>query len=638
MKKMLGVLVFTSLMYSSFSQVSLTVNTNNRYQQIEGFGGSIFYYCDWLVVHSRRQQIYDYLFKDLGTTILRTGNHYYNENASNPFIDKEATVIAEANKRTPTDVLLSSWSPPATYKSNKSIYNYGTKATLDTNANGKYVYGSYAKWWYNSLLEYKKRGVAVKYVSMQNEPNWAPSYEACIFMPKEQLTYDDSLKRNVKVASFGTAFSHVYDTIFKYKDSLPMMPRMLGPELFGIEKAYSPNLPSYTANMDMTKCYGINHHLYTGGNTKYAQTFVSNLTYINTVYPTKPKFQTEFSTGNWFFTAGLIQNSLIYEKASGYLVWCYSWPNNSTSLVSIQSPFDSAKWTNKNGYTVTKTYYAVKQFSKFIRPDWRMVGITPSDSVLSASAFISPDTTQMSVVVVCNSKVSKTISIDSSIGFTIGSGKLYVTDSTRNCALVDTYTAKQKVVLTPMSINTFVLDRAFPLPITISDFKVNLIANNAVSCKWKSEIAAYSPFSFIIEKSNDGVSFKQIATISSQNGVTSYSYTDPINTKSNLFYRIKIVTQDNKSSYSNVALLKNNPESRSFCIKPNPARNRIVLTGNGLKKVSISDVSGKVMFTKSLNADISENTIKPTLSQGVYWVNVVFEDGSSQVEKVVYFP
>ena len=502
----------------------------------------------------------------VGCSLKKTTDHYYNENASNPFIDKEATVIAEANKRTPTDVLLSSWSPPATYKSNKSIYNYGTKATLDT-VNGKFVYGPYAKWWYNSLLEYKKRGVAVKYVSMQNEPNWAPSYEACIFMPKEQLTYDDSLKRNVKVASFGTAFSHVYDTIFKYKDSLPMMPRMLGPELFGIEKAYSPHLPSYTANMDLTKCYGINHHLYTGGNTKYAQTFVSNLTYINTVYPTKPKFQTEFSTGNWFFTAGLIQNSLIYEKAAGYLVWCYSWPNNSTSLVSIQSPFDSAKWTNKNGFTVTKTYYAVKQFSKFIRPDWRMVGITPSDSVLSASAFISPDTTQMSVVVVCNSRVSKTISIDSSIGFTIGSGKLYVTDSTKNCALVGTYTAKQKVVLTP-----------------------------------------------------------------------SYSYTDPINTKSNLFYRIKIVTPDGKSSYSNVALLKNNTELRSFCIKPNPAHYNIVLTGNGLKKVSISDVSGKVMFTKSLNADISENTIKPTLSQGVYWVNVMFEDGSSQVEKVVYFP
>jgi len=120
-------------MYSSYSQVSLTINTYNRYQQIEGFGGSIFNYCDWLVVHSRRQQIYDYLFKDLGATILRTGNHYYNENASNPFIDKVATVIAEANKRTPTNALLSSWSPPATYKSNKSIYNYRTKATLARN-------------------------------------------------------------------------------------------------------------------------------------------------------------------------------------------------------------------------------------------------------------------------------------------------------------------------------------------------------------------------------------------------------------------------------------------------------------------------------------------------------------------------
>ena len=51
MKKILGVLVLSALMHSSFSEVSLTVNTNNRYQQIEGFEASVFYYRVWQVAH-----------------------------------------------------------------------------------------------------------------------------------------------------------------------------------------------------------------------------------------------------------------------------------------------------------------------------------------------------------------------------------------------------------------------------------------------------------------------------------------------------------------------------------------------------------------------------------------------------------
>ena len=637
MKRVFWLIVLISFTSPSFSQVSLTLNTQIRYQKIEGFGGSVFYYCDWLIVHSRRQQIYDYLFKDLGATILRTGNHYYSETPSNPFMDKEASVIIEANKRTPTDVLLSAWSPAPIYKSNKSVYNYSTKATLATDSLGHFVYGPYAKWWYNSLIEYQKRGVSVKYMSIQNEPNWAPGYDACFFMPKEQLVYDDSLKKNVLVASYAQAFSQVYDTIDTYKSNLKVVPKMLGPELFGIEKTFSPNLVSYTSNMDMKKCYGLIHHLYTGGNAYFAQTYVNNMNYINTNYPNIPKFQTEYSNGNWFSTAGLIQNSLKYERVSGYLVWGYSYPGMTTSLVNMQNPFDSAHWTNKNGFTITKSFYALKHFCKYIRPGWQMVAISPSDSSLSSTAFISPDSAQVVIVLINNSKVKKTISIGTSVGFSIGTGTLYVTDSTQNFVNADAYNSSG-TVLTPMSINTFVLDKAFPVPVTLSDFSVNLISSGKPLCKWKSELTADSRISFVVERSIDGVEFKQIGKVASMNGITDYSFTDTINSKLNLYYRIKTINPDNKSSYSNVVILKNNTDNRKFCIQPNPAHNRIIISGYGLKKVSISDVSGKVMFTKSLNADISENTINPTLSQGVYWINVMFEDGLSQVEKVVYFP
>ena len=633
------ILVLVLLMgqsYHAFSQTdTLTIDVNKRYQVIEGFGGAMYYTAPALVAHPNKQKIYDYLFKDLGTTILRVCNQYINETGGkNTYLDAETSIATEANKRTPTDLMVSAWSPPPAYKSNHNVSNYGTQASLDTNADGQFVYGPYAKWWYNSLLQFQNRGVSVKYLSIQNEPNWPASYDACVFRPTEQLVYDDSLKKNVKVASYATAFSNVYDTIFKYKDSLIQFPKMIGPELIGIHRWYAPYTTDYTNKMDMSKCYGIAHHLYTGGNTSYANQFITNLGYLKQYFPTKPRFQTEYSEGNWFFTAQLIHNSLLTEQASGYVLWTYAWNNNGSSLIDFDSGTDTTKWRNKNGYIVTKKYYAVKQFSNFIKPGWQMIDITPTDTLIAASAFISPDSSQVAVVIVNNSGRQIKVNLNP-IGFSIAKGDIYLTNSTYNCALAGSFNAKQNIL--PVSaIITYVLTRTTPLPIKEISFKADIVNKN-VLCSWKSDLIDLNNFE--LQKSFDGNNFITITSIL-PNSSKEYTFYDSMSTPktTSAYYRLKIISKSNSIDYSKVLSLNLNEVKRNIVLFPNPIQSTLHFSGKGLSQVVISDELGKLIFTHEANPNSLQNCFNPNLKKGIYFVKMIFDNGETQTEKLISQP
>ena len=444
------------MVVSNFSKTTLlTFNTKTRFRTIEEFGVAKFYYDDWVSLNPNLNNIYDYLFKNLGTTILRLGNEYMHEGGDNPGMTTSAEIVEEANKRTPTDLLLFTWSPTAAHKSNHDTRNHDKKASLDTNTKGEFVYWDYAKWWYNSLLEYDYRGMPIKYLSIQNEPNWGPGYEGCIFNPKKQVIYDDSLKRKVRVASYAEVFERVYDTINKYKNHLAITPKMIGPEVFGTEKKWSLNITEYTKNMDLSKCYGINHHLYTGGSPKNANSYICNLQYLHGSYPTKPLFQTEYSEGDWLFTAQLIQNSLLYEQATSYILCTYAWPNSDGALISTKNPRDKSHWHTKIGYTIILKYYAVNQFTNFIKPNRQMISITPSDTILSASAFISPKNDSVSIVLINSRNETRSMKVNPSY-FSISSGKMYRTSSNDSCVFIGKYT-KDSILVLPKSILTISL-------------------------------------------------------------------------------------------------------------------------------------------------------------------------------------
>jgi len=459
MKILLSVLLWLSMVCFANAQKQIAVKANIKKQTIDGFGGSIAYYENWVVSHPKRSMIYDYLFRDLGLSILRSRNMYMNEGGTNTGVNDTKTVVSEGKKRSSFDIMMSSWSPPGKYKSNGKPANDETMATLATDAAGNFVYGDFAKWWYKSLLDYKAKGIDIKYISIQNEPNWNPGYEGCIFMPTEQTVNDTKLAKNVKVASYAKAFNAVYDTIAKYKSNLKIDPKMIGPEVLGIENAWSGRPGDYTKYMDMTKCYAVAHHLYTGTDPA---TMVTNMTVLNNAYPAIPKMQTEYSDKDWLTLSQIIHNSLVVENVSAYLVWEIIWPGSD--FIDMENPWNSGSWVNTNGFKVGIKYYMFKQFANFIKPGYSRVETTGSTTSLKVSAFLSPDGKNMSIVAINTSTVKDSISV-SPQNFTVSTGNIYRTSETENCSLSGTYSGGN-IVLPPKSITTIALQAA-PLNVGI---------------------------------------------------------------------------------------------------------------------------------------------------------------------------
>lgn len=450
MNKIIAVFFLLFAVCFASAQKQITVKASVKKQTIEGFGGSIAYYENWVVAHPKKSMIYDYLFRDLGLSILRLRNSYMNEGSANQGIVDSRSIYLEGKKRSNFDVMISSWSPPGKYKSNGNPKNEETMATLATGADGKFVYGDFAKWWYNSLVNYKANNIDVKYISIQNEPNWNPGYEGCIFMPTEQTVYDKKLAQNVKVASYSTAFNCVYDTLAKYGSNLNLQPKMIGPEVLGIENAWSGRPGDYTKTMDMSKCYAVAHHLYTG---TAASSMVTNMTVLNNAYPDKPKMQTEYDDTDWLTLSQIMHNSLVVENVSVYLSWKLIWPGSD--FMDLENPWNSGSWANANGFKVGTKYYMFKQFAYFIKPGYSRVETTGSTGSLKVSAYLSSDGHQMSLVAINPTTVKDSVAITAQ-DFTASSGKIYRTSDKENCILAGEYSG-ENIVLPPKSVTTITL-------------------------------------------------------------------------------------------------------------------------------------------------------------------------------------
>jgi glucuronoarabinoxylan endo-1,4-beta-xylanase len=486
----LSALVFVVGLSQLQAQENIIINPSVKKQSIDGFGGSIAYYENWLVAHSKRTQIYDLVFKDLGISILRLRNSYMNEGGSNQGITDLSLIIKEAQKRGPIDIMISSWSPAGAYKSNGKPANDETMATLATDTAGNFVYDGFANWWYQSLLQYKSKGIDAKYISIQNEPNWGPGYEGCIFMPQEQMVTDTKLDSTYKVASYATAFSKVYDLLDLNKANLNMMPKLIGPEVLGIENAWSGKPSDYTKYMDMTKCYAMAHHLYTGGVEGSPNSYVSNLSQLAKNYPDKPRMQTEYSMGDWYATAMLIHNSLVYEGVSAYLLWDIVWPGSD--FLDLENPWTPGSWKNTNGYKVGTKFYSLKQYAAFIKPGWSRIDASNSSLTIKTTAFLSPDESKLTIVMINTSTVNVGVLPDPGT-FYITGGNVYRTSATENCILAGSYVSG-KITLPPKSVTTLLLEGSiFPAGVNASGIeKTSGVYPNPVTDESVLQLHGYS--------------------------------------------------------------------------------------------------------------------------------------------------
>jgi glucuronoarabinoxylan endo-1,4-beta-xylanase len=359
------------------SDNTLNVDTSIHYQTMEGFGGAIAFYQNWVYAHPNKEEFYQLLYDDLGINLLRLQNAYrYETDFSTP--DPEFVQKAEEYSDKEFKVLMCSWTPPASLKSNGNENN-GTLAKV----NGEFVYQDFADYWRDALVAYKAIGVEPDWIGIQNEPDFqSDSWGTCKFTPSETDEFP----------GYDVALETVNNTI----SSLDNPPLLLGAEELGI--GYN-NFNNYSLPIkDAPYLWAYGYHLYHGGDPESPDSYNSSFTNIAQNYNDRPNIMTEYEhfDAGWFKTAWLVSNNISIGNASAYFYWNLIWPGSG--LINIDNPWDQANWTNEKGYTVTPHFYAFKHFAKFIDAGYKRISCTNSNDGIRSSVFISPDGSELVMV------------------------------------------------------------------------------------------------------------------------------------------------------------------------------------------------------------------------------------------------
>ncbi|MBW6536900.1 MAG: T9SS type A sorting domain-containing protein [Mariniphaga sp.] len=420
---------------------TIQINVEEEHQTITGFGASLAYYENWLTAHPNRAEIYDVIFKELSLDILRVRNAYGYDNNMIGHV-KQFASAAENSLGHPIDILVTSWGPPASLKSNNDKSNGGTLKYSVTNGKVEFDYAGFANWWNASLNNYNANGIYPKYISIQNEPDFKADWESCLLRPSEVVNSNDT------IAGYNKALNVVYDTVQKRENP----PLFLGPECVGI--GYN-NVENYINALDLSKLYGIAHHLYHGAEdgTVAGDPFTStNYKKVGNFHPEVPHFQTEYSRADWYSLAAMMFQSLVEENVTAWLYWDLIWTNGN-GLVNLDNPWDRNRWTTPKGYNRTKDFYVFKHYSAFIHPGWKRVGTTGGNELLKTTAFFS-STGDSATFIAINRSATDSMKVRIQLpGFTLEEATAYSTTE-ENDFVSTNYLSDTVLVLPPRSINT----------------------------------------------------------------------------------------------------------------------------------------------------------------------------------------
>jgi len=180
------------------------------------------------------------------------------------------------------------------------------------------------------------------------------------------------------------------------------------------------------------------------------------------------------------------------------------------------------------------------------------------------------------------------------------------------------------------------------LPVTITSIEAERKADKSIQVKWKVEneinIATYT-----VERSSDGRSFTGISTIAAAN-LSAYVQMDTKPLITDNYYRIKIVANSGKITYSSTVKVASKVTTGSISVYPNPVEDKIaqlVFTAQqqGTYNVQFSNVAGQVIATAKVKVTGSNVVVPVQLpantAAGIYQMRVVDEKGKGVTSQVV---
>jgi hypothetical protein len=183
----------------------------------------------------------------------------------------------------------------------------------------------------------------------------------------------------------------------------------------------------------------------------------------------------------------------------------------------------------------------------------------------------------------------------------------------------------------PIIIDDMSITGTVALPITIIGFKAALINNNKVLLDWET-VMETNVYSFIIERSDDGVNFQPIGYLNSNTNNQVYSFLDSTFTNRKIvYYRLKQIDINNNISCSNILYVAlTNLYNPQILVMQNPSINGKSIgfqpyhfNPNEEIKIEVYNAHGTNMLSTSVKTallNFTEFTLSNNFSSGVYFI------------------
>ena len=176
------------------------------------------------------------------------------------------------------------------------------------------------------------------------------------------------------------------------------------------------------------------------------------------------------------------------------------------------------------------------------------------------------------------------------------------------------------------------------LPVTLLYFKAMLV-NSEVVLGWKT--GSETNFNrFIVEKSNNAIGFSAVASIvADKSDGSNYSYTDACPSISKEYYRLKLVDNDARYSYSAlVSVDANSSVINKIVLSPNPVVNKLMVTHIKAlpgATITITSAEGRIVVMKAIAIGSTQTSIDASgFAKASYFVS--YQNGSlNAVEKFI---
>ena len=154
--------------------------------------------------------------------------------------------------------------------------------------------------------------------------------------------------------------------------------------------------------------------------------------------------------------------------------------------------------------------------------------------------------------------------------------------------------------------------RSWVLPLSLTSFTANR-KNNGVLVEWTTE-KEINLSHFVVERSDDGISFYSIGNVNGRNSgnTESYQLTDNKPIQNIAYYRLRSIDMDGKESLSKIATVVSAQGNDRLLLVSNPVRNKITLLATG-------SLSGEFNFQITLiNGQVVQSG-KVSIQNGGYY-------------------